>query len=67
MSHLEKKSDLVRIIYLVAVDMSIEFWYPMLKAKLISWISRPCFIICTGIRGSSDILLLVLFPRIIFK
>ena len=55
MSHLEKKSDLVKIIYLVAVDMSIEFRYPMLKATLISLISKPCFIICTEIRGSSDI------------
>ena len=64
---LGEKSDLVKIIYIVAIDMSIEFRYPILKATLILLISRPCFIICTEIRDSSDILLLVLFPRIIFK
>ena len=41
---LGEKSDLVKIIYIVAVDMSIEFRYPILKATLILLISRPCFI-----------------------
>lgn len=48
---MERKSDVVKIIYLLVADISTEFRYLMLNSAVTLLLHRPCLIIFTEIEG----------------